>query len=118
MPKSLREDNGASKGGISDLFISLIWLVWLISSLYLIAMSAYYAFLSVVFTGYSIRAHVRPSQKTRTFTPDTGQTHWWLLCSEFSEALQNSVFVSPRFLNFCACWESPLRVDSSHSAAA
>src|SRR5271156_4308035 len=60
MPESLREDNGPPKGGIADFFISLVWLVWLISSLYLIAMSAYYAFLSVVFTGYSIRAHVQP----------------------------------------------------------
>ena len=61
MLKQPQEDGSQPKGHIAALSMTLVWIVWAVSSLYLIAWSAYYTFLSVAFTEYSLRAYVKPS---------------------------------------------------------
>ncbi len=56
-----QEYTGPPKGGVAAFLISLVWIVWLVPSLFLIGWSAYFMFLSVAFTGYSLRGNVRPS---------------------------------------------------------
>jgi hypothetical protein len=55
------DDDTPGRGAMARWLIPPIWLVWLAASLYLIAWSAYYTFLTIAFTGYSYRSNVQPS---------------------------------------------------------